>query len=144
MLKNIKMFGKKGFTLVELLVAMTIMAVLVSLALVAFQGSRRSARDAKRRTDLEQIRSALEMYRTDYGGVYPVRTGKPADVLASDLADYLVIPNDPVGGGSREYYYTSDGATYALCAALEVDGSSTSCLNNCGTEESCDYEVNNP
>ena len=63
---------QKGFTLIELLVAMTVAAVLMGLALVSYQSARKSARDAKRKSDLEQIRSALEMYRSD-NGKYPLR-----------------------------------------------------------------------
>jgi len=56
---------RRGFTLIELMVVLTVIGVLMGLALVSHQGARKSARDGKRKADLEQIRSALEMYRAD-------------------------------------------------------------------------------
>ena len=129
---------KNGFTLVELLVAMTIFAVVSSIALVSFRSSRISGRDSKRKVDLEQIRSALEMYRAD-GGSYPVGT----DISAlSVLSDYLEIPTDPLVDSGRVYYYFSDGQIYALCAALEGETTVQSGCGSCG--ETCSYKAVNP
>jgi len=125
---------KKGFTLVELLVAMTIFAIVSSMALVSFRSSRISSRDAKRKADLEQIRSALEMYRTD-NGTYPSGLG--------ELSGYLEVPSDPLSGSGRDYYYLSGGQTYTLCAALEGETSDAGCGSSCG-DETCSYKVTNP
>ncbi len=127
------MKNKKGFTLVELLVAMTIFAVISSIALVSFRSSRISGRDSKRKVDLEQIRSALEMYRADSGS-YPN--------ALSDLSGYLSVPTDPLVGSGRVYYYSSGGQTYTLCAALEGETTSALCGGSCG--ETCSYKVVNP
>lgn len=64
---------KRGFTLIEILVVIALIGVLAGLMIVAFQGTRRSSRDGKRKADLEQIRSALEMYKADKGS-YPACT----------------------------------------------------------------------
>lgn len=122
--------SKKGFTLIELLVAMTIVAVLMGLALISYQGARKIARDGKRKTDLEQIRGALEMYRADEGE-YPGGL--------SDLGGYITVPQDPATGDA--YPYDSDTAsTYELCADLEINGPDT-CTPTVGTG---DYVVRNP
>jgi len=132
------MKNKQGFTLVELLVAMTIFAVISSIALVSFRSSRISGRDSKRKVDLEQIRSALEMYRAD-GGSYPVGSG--IDTL-SILSDYLEVPTDPLVESGRVYYYSSGGQTYVLCAALEGETVVQSGCGDCG--ETCSYKVVSP
>ena len=139
-MKNKKrlLVGKQGFTLVELLVAMTIFAVVSSIALVSFRSSRISGRDSKRKVDLEQIRSALEMYRADDGS-YPLGT----DISAlSALSDYLEVPIDPLADSGRVYYYSSGGQTYTLCAALEGNTTDASCGGSCG--ETCSYKVVSP
>src|SRR5688500_9422256 len=66
----------KGFTLIELLIVIAIMGTLVTLLLPNFIGSRQRAKDARRKLDVEQIRSALAQYRS-VNGSYPasVATG---------------------------------------------------------------------
>jgi len=129
----------RGFTLIELLVAMTVAAVLMGLALVSYQGARKSARDGKRKADLEQIRSALEMCRADTGS-YPAGTLVSGNNITCGTTTYMTIPNDP---STYRYYYTRVSASsYRLCAHLEIGEGSTGCGSNCGG--TCNYEVNNP
>jgi len=128
-----------GFTLIELLVAMTIVAVLMGISLVSYQGARKSGRDGKRKADLEQIRSALEMCRADSGS-YPVGSLSSGNVITCDAIDYLTIPADSLTG--RVYSYTGTANTYTLCAALEVGGGVVAGCGSC-TEE-CNYKVVNP
>lgn len=64
--------SKKGFTLIEILVATTIIGIILSLSLVSLEGSKKASRDSQRKANLEQIRSALEMYKADKG-YYPLQ-----------------------------------------------------------------------
>src|SRR5689334_22004949 len=73
-----------GFTLIELLVVISIIAILVGLSIFGLQGARESSRDAKRKADLEQIRSGIEIYRADCN-TYPVGSGNASSVLGSAL-----------------------------------------------------------
>jgi len=52
----------KGFTLVELLVVISIIGVLSSLAMVSLNSARNKARDALRKADMSQMRTALNLY----------------------------------------------------------------------------------
>lgn len=60
----------KGFTLVELLVTISILGILSSIALVVYTGEQKYARMAKRAGDLKAIATALETYRAA-NGRYP-------------------------------------------------------------------------
>ncbi len=63
-----------GFTMLEILVVMIIIAVLVTLGLSSFRSAQIKSRDSKRVSDLKQVARALETYYSDKGH-YPVSTG---------------------------------------------------------------------
>lgn len=136
--------GRQGFTLIEILVAMTIVAVLVSLALVSYQGARKSARDGKRKADLEQVRSALEMCRADTGSYPAVTLYSGADISCGGTI-YIKIPTDSLA--DRRYVYTRITAnSYNLCAALEVSGGTVTGCGSCEVTPvvTCNYKTTNP
>lgn len=58
---------QKGFTLIELLIVIAIIGILSGLLFVNFSGARERARDSKRKTDLTQLKNALQLYYNDYG-----------------------------------------------------------------------------
>src|SRR5438105_3220780 len=66
--------NNKGFTIVELLIVIVIIAILAALVLNSFRGVQERARDTKRSTDVNAQHSQLEVYYTDNAG-YPVFTG---------------------------------------------------------------------
>lgn len=127
--------SKFGFTLIELIVVITIISLVATFGLATnFRAAQRTARDGKRKSDLEQIRSALEMYRADEGEYPPNIT----DYL---IPDYLAVePKDPKDP-DRQYLYTPEDNTYILSAALERGEGVVGGL--CG-EEDCNYAVYSP
>jgi len=121
--------NNKGFTLIELLVASTIIAVLSAIGLVSFINAGKGARDAKRKADLETVRQALVLYRSDNGS-YPtggaggtVGYSSAISVLSTDKYISSPTPIDPKNNATYYYSYTSDTATFTLSATLEKDAS---------------------
>jgi len=53
---------KKGFTLIELLVVIAIVGLLSTIVMVSLNKTRVKARDARRKNDLKQIATAVELY----------------------------------------------------------------------------------
>lgn len=53
---------KRGFTLIELLIAISIVAVIASIGFVSYSQAQASARDLRRKNDLQAIATALELY----------------------------------------------------------------------------------
>lgn len=140
----------RGFTLIEMLVVLAIIAIVITVALIAFKGAQASGRDTKRKADLQDIRSALEIYRTDCGS-YPasLTLGSPltATCVGSSSSTYMSsVPNDPLNArDSTSYAYTSTSNTYTLCARLENGSGAAVCgVNACGPNGACNYSVTNP
>lgn len=65
---------KKGFTLIELLVVIATISILAGVILASLNSSRAKSRDSFRRQSLVQIRTALELYFSNYGS-YPSTGG---------------------------------------------------------------------
>lgn len=111
--------NKRGFTLMELMIVVSIIALVVTIGFTNFITSIKRSRDGKRKADLEQIRSALEMCRTDTGS-YPIGTKNSGDLITCGGTTYMTIPHDPLGGN---YSYAGAADSYNLCTTLEIDGS---------------------
>lgn len=69
MLKTIKK-AQQGFTIIELLIVIAIIAILAGLVLNNFQGVQAKARDTQRVTDINNVHSKLEEFYNENGG-YP-------------------------------------------------------------------------
>lgn len=100
---NIKRNSQRGFTLVELLVVIAIIGILATLLLLQLGVARQRARDAKRIADINQVRTALELYFDDNGS-YPIAANYAAlSVLAPK---YLtLLPTDPLNTTTYHYNY---------------------------------------
>lgn len=128
---------KKGFTLIELLVVIAILGVLIALASSSFLTAQKQSRDSKRKTDLEQVRQALETYRSEVGQ-YPA--------ALTDLSpNYITtLPVDP-REGTYAYELGAGFTTYSLCAGLEIEPASP---DSCGSLDcggiTCNYLTENP
>lgn len=118
---NLKL--KTGFTLIELLVVISIMGVIMSVSLFALQGARISSRDARRKADLELIRSGLEIYKSDCNDYPPTLNwgGSLTGSCPTSNTYIFPIPKDPLSP-VRDYHYSKSGSTYTLSASLEVGG----------------------
>jgi general secretion pathway protein G len=131
---------KKAFTLIELLVVITIMAIIIGLAAVNYQKTVQLGRDSKRKADIEQIRQALETYRSEYSSY-------PANLSILVSTGFIgELPADPKGGS---YLYLPSGSpsiNYSICAYLEIPPSTTSapCNTQSCTLGTCNYQKASP
>lgn len=107
------MKNKKAFTLFELLVSISIIAILTAIASISYGTAQKKARDSRRIEDLNGIQKAAEMYYGQNNYLYPATTA--AFVSAGVLQQW---PIDPKGVGYTQYTY-SIATTYCSCAAME-------------------------
>lgn len=132
--------SSKAFTLIELLIVITIIGILAVALLPRITAGPSKARDAQRKADLQQIATALTLYADDNSGRYPWYSTSTtaagciatyATYLAptsSTAASYMVsVPTDPKTSATKTcttggygYLPTTDG--FILEAALENAG----------------------
>lgn len=105
MLKK-KLALKKGFTLIELIVAIGIIAILTGMGVKSYSSLIKRVKEASAQTNLAAVNVALNMHKKDEG-VFP-EDGAAGD-LAGDLAEY------EVGGGILTNPYNGKS-----CASLYV------------------------
>lgn len=120
---------KTGFTLVELLVVISIMSILTVITVSQFVTARKRSRDVKRKGDLNSLSKALNMYFTDYG-YFPVSnagqvTGANWGAEFNDGGYiYMKVMPEEESLSVPYCYVTEDGTEpkkYALFANLEIE-----------------------
>jgi len=115
-------FMKRGFTLLELLLVVAIVAMLSSLGALTIASQQKKARDARRRTDIHQLQVALEGYYVDHQK-YPdqlIFNGQPLTSADGQTVYLRSIPKDPKNVNPNLYVYNAtpagQAAGYDICA----------------------------
>jgi len=127
---------KAGFTLMELIVAMVILAIVITGLLGNYFSSQKKGRDGKRKASLKQVQNALETYFNDNsaypnddgnGNIQDAEWGDSFSNPSNPATIYMVrLPTDPQSGTKTFFYeQTQGGLGYRLYALLE------------NTEDSC-------
>ncbi len=118
----------KGFTLIEMLIVVAIIAILASIIIVGLGPAQQSGRDARRLSDLQSIQNALQLYYQKCGFYPGVASCGSAFTPPSNWAGLVTalqsvgvtnIPNDPTAGRGYVYSVSADGSAYVLGAQLE-------------------------
>lgn len=76
---------KRAFTLVELIIVVTILGILASLVIPTFQGHIVQAKETAAKDNLKVIRTQIEVYKMQHNGVQPgyiSGSGAPSALLA--------------------------------------------------------------
>ncbi|MCX6729913.1 MAG: type II secretion system protein [Candidatus Portnoybacteria bacterium] len=119
--------NKKGFTLIEILVVVSIIGILATIVIVSVGSARAKARDSKRISDLNQVQNAIWLYY-DNNGAMPINRNPGfgyCDTQANFLQelvdnDYVAVtPKDP-SSPSRSYCYYDYGAGNTIGALIVV------------------------
>ncbi len=128
--------ARKGFTLIELMVVISVIAILSTIALFGLTKAQASARDASRQQIMNGIRAALERYYADNQAYYTTTNnfcGLTTAFVGSYLTAQPIDPQtkgaicgsgNPVAGGAT-YTYVGAAQSYTLTLTKEAGGTST-------------------
>ena len=110
----------RGFTLIELLVVIAIIGILSSVVLASLNTARQKGRDARRISDVKQIRTAMDLYY-DSAQSYPLSIGTASSSVLITGGYISTIPVDPSTSAAYSYapLETSGGTT--LCTATPCE-----------------------
>jgi type II secretion system protein G len=114
-----------GFTLLELLIVISIIGILVTVATASYSSSQQKARNSRRMSDVKNIQNALEQYYSDNDATYPAESGGQASLSTTYMP--AGWPSDPKPGRVYEYTTNATFDSYFACAQMEgSNGNATS------------------
>ncbi len=108
---------KAGFTLVELLIVITLIGMLTIISIASFSNVNRKARDSQRKSDLENLSKALMMYYNDNGNFpdenlvvfgYGANNMEAGFTGPNGVVYIRKIPIDPINSSNYMYKYKVD------------------------------------
>ena len=127
--------GEKGFTLLEMLIVIGIIAVIITITAVSYSTAQKKSRDSRRKTDLKQVQSAMEQYYSICGYQYPLSTtgtdGGAVPTIGCANPATILMPTAAADPKTNVSYTmsTSNTSAYRICTTLESDATSF-CISN--------------
>lgn len=125
----------RGFTLVELMISMSIIAILSVVLSVSFSRAQKSGRDQRRIEDLKAIQSAAEQY-------YMLSGSYPATATSWSVGTQVVLQKFPVGPKNDIYTYFYSAAKNGFCACSVNMESGKYGNADQVTSVPCDFQTN--
>lgn len=142
-MKKIKKVSfNRGFTLIEILVVISIIVILGSVVLVSMNDMRVKARDVQRVANINQIANAIALYQIDSRGVPPGENdveyvnGNPEWIPGLAPKYMSSVPSDPVDAEEHKFHYSRHGNDYEVISFLEQNGNDAACGDG---GSSCQY-----
>lgn len=131
---------KNGFTMIELLIGLTLVGFLSTTGIYGYQTSQTRARDAQRKGDLQDIKVAFEDYYNDKG-CYPPADSEYLSQCGQPFFTYLSeVPCDPRTG--EPYLYQpldNECKGYRVYTGLEVSDDPDSAALGCDGANGCGF-----
>ncbi len=128
---------KNGFTLLEILVVISIIAILVALGTAAYSTAQKKGRDARRQSDIKAVQNGFEQYYTK-NSAYPATSTQANDATFFPAG----LPKDPKNTGNNVYTFNMGAGGFCICALLESGTGNASALPASGAT-TCSYGTGN-
>lgn len=122
---------KKGFTLVELLIVIMVIAILIGIALPRFGGMRDEGNTVKAAAELRTLQAAVESYYIHNAHKYPTAGATWQTELTAAAPQIIgAALDDPFAASGTQYGYAKNGSYYVIyskgpsngTASIDADG----------------------
>jgi general secretion pathway protein G len=139
--------GKKGFTIIELLIVIAVIAILVGIALPRFRGMQEEGKITQAKGELRTLQTAVESYYIHNNNTYPTALANLTSATPNIIG--AALPTDPFNATS-DYGVAIDGASpvkYYVLYSVGPGGNGSAAVSTAGvvTETngaSCIYVTN--
>jgi general secretion pathway protein G len=116
----------QGFTLIELMIVVSIIGILATIAVPSYQSSLMKARETVLRQDLVTIRESLDQHRADQGKY-------PSSLEGLVVAGYLrALPKDPFTNSASSWQEITDpleGGIFDVYSGSDLVGTNGTAYN---------------
>ena len=125
-----------AFTLLEVLVVISIIGILIALASAAYSTAQKKGRDARRASDIKALQNGFEQFYAK-NGVYPA-----SFALAADTAIFPSgLPTDPRDPAAYVTLSRTSDTKYCVCALLENSTGNATGSTGSGDTIACAYST---
>lgn len=148
--------GYKGFTLIELIVTITIILIITSIGLVSYVTAQQNARDSRRRQDVNAIINAISLWQQTQANTSSLPSALSAMVNSAGLTSGTGalttnfinrVPEDPSCANPASptvpscYYYmvSGDSTKYAILSQVEL--TSNADISSCPASGSGSFTI---
>ena len=102
-----------GFTLIELMIAISVVAILSTIGISVYSQGQKFARDARRKSDLKQVQGALNLYYTDFK-YYPgyLASGNSTGCSYISAGGYTLCSSGNTGSSGNSPWITGLDSNY--------------------------------
>lgn len=142
----------KGFTIVELLIVIVVIAILATISIVAFNGIQQRAQDAALRSDVRSLQQKMQVFRIDNGrfpltvaeleslesakvtrDVYQTERNNLYYCVMNDGSDFSIgaVLKDPAGPGMQGVIPGVTGKGILISSSKRVDATAIDSVTNC-------------
>jgi prepilin-type N-terminal cleavage/methylation domain-containing protein len=112
------MYKKTGFTIVELMVAITVIAIITSISVVSLSSVRKRAADTARLSGLRDLQLAIEGYKS-INGKYPLAGTGTVYVQGLEPNFITKLPQDKPQNTTNGFKYTVSLDQKSYCVGVK-------------------------
>jgi len=125
------MKGKKGFTLIEMVVVLAVVAILAAILVPSIEKNIQDAKIARAKNEVQVLGAAMASFYKDVG-IWPMYS-----VFATTAADYLTSANGSAGTDPNTYEWWSGATTYDTFENQLISNSPVYTACTAPTQEMC-------